>query len=114
MPSQFSVNKDRAHQFIDLLAIHEPIVTRPLFGACALYRNDRVFAMVWQGSLYFKTDGNSRTDYQSADSHPLEYLSEGQPRALKSYWEVPANVMKDPQKLRKWAERAYQAALPRR
>jgi TfoX/Sxy family transcriptional regulator of competence genes len=34
----------------------------------------------------------------------------GEDHALKSYWEVPVDVLEDEGKLRDWAERAYQAA----
>jgi DNA transformation protein len=87
------------------------ITTRPLFGAVALYRNDRVFAMAWEGALYLKVDEESRGDYEAAGSHALGYTTEGEDHALKSYWDVPADVLEDDEKLRAWAEHAYQAAL---
>ncbi|MBX9447022.1 TfoX/Sxy family protein [Dickeya chrysanthemi] len=88
-----------------------PITTRPLFGAVALYRDGLVFAMVWQGSLYFKVDNASRADYEAAGSHALGYVSEGNDHALKSYWEVPVDVLEDNEILTIWAQQAWSAAL---
>jgi DNA transformation protein and related proteins len=102
--------KHLADHYVDQLSEWAKITTRPLFGAVALYRSDRVFAMVWRGALYFKVDDDSRGKYETANSHALGYVSKGEEQALKSYWEVPADVLEDGDKLHEWAERAYQAA----
>lgn len=106
--------KHLADHYIDQLSDWAKITTRPLFGAVALYRNDHVFAMVWNGALYFKVDDNSRGKYEAAKSQPLGYVSKGVDQALKSYWEVPADVLEDADKLFAWADRAYQAAKSRK
>ncbi|HEY5798002.1 MAG TPA: TfoX/Sxy family protein [Bosea sp. (in: a-proteobacteria)] len=100
-----------ADHFVELLADWANVTTRPLFGAVALYRADRVFAMVWHGALYFKVDRVSQKEYESAGSKALSYVSSGENYTLKSYWEVPADVIEDGAKLCDWAERAYQVAL---
>ncbi|HAT1611223.1 TPA: TfoX/Sxy family protein [Raoultella planticola] len=87
------------------------ITTRPLFGAVALCRDGVVFAMVWKGSLYFKVDNASRAAYEAAGSHALGYVSEGNDHALKSYWEVPVDVLEDNETLTEWAQQAWSAAL---
>lgn len=111
MSRQSEQTKKLADYYVDQLSDWSHTTTRPLFGAVALYRNGHVFAMVWQGALYFKVDDNSRADYEAAHSRTLGYVSEGEEHALKSYWEVPAEVIEDNEKLHAWAERAYQAAL---
>jgi DNA transformation protein and related proteins len=100
-----------AGHFIDQLSDWSALKTRRLFGAVGLYRNGHVFAMVWQGTLYFKVDENTRKEYETAKSRPLGYVSEGEEHALKSYWEVPADVLEDNDELHVWADRAYRVAL---
>lgn len=111
MTKQSEQARKLADHYVHELADWSRITIRPLFGALALYRGDQVFAMVWHGALYFKVDDQSRPDYEKAHSHPLGYVSQGEDHALKSYWEVPADVVEDNDKLRAWAERAYEAAL---
>jgi DNA transformation protein len=111
MSKQPEQAKHLAEHYVDQLSDWAKITTRPLFGAVALYRNDHVFAMAWQGTLYFKVDDDSRGEYEATGSHALGYVTEGEDHALKSYWEVPADVLEDGDKLHAWAERAYQAAL---
>ncbi len=111
MSKQSEQARQLVNYYVDQLSGWSHITTRPLFGAVALYRNDHVFAMVWQGALYFKVDDQSRVVYEAARSQPLGYVSKGEDSALKSYWEVPVDVTEDYEKLQLWAERAYQAAL---
>lgn len=99
-----------ASYLVDQLSGWADISTRPLFGAVALSRDDCVFAMIWRGSLYLKVDNKSRQEFESARSHPLSYVNKGKDMTLRSYWEVPADVLEDSEKLRAWAERAYQSA----
>lgn len=100
-----------ADHYVDQLSDWGKITTRPLFGAVALYRSEQVFAMVWHGALYFKVDDQSREAYEAAGSHALGYVSKGEEHALKSYWEVPADVVESKDQLHHWAKRAYRAAL---
>jgi DNA transformation protein len=110
MAKQSEKTRQLAEHYIDLLTRWE-ISTRPLFGAVALFRNEHVFAMVWDGALYFKVDDESKADYEAAHSHTLGYKSKGENHSLKTYWEVPADVIEDNEKLLSWAERAYVASV---
>jgi len=111
MTQQSQKTQALADFYVDQLSSWAKITTRAMFGAVALYRHDHVFAMAWQGGLYFKVDDDSRKHYEAAGSHALGYVSEGAEHALKSYWEVPADVVEDHEQLQQWAERAYQAAI---
>lgn len=102
---------DLANDYVERLSDWAELSTKPLFGAISLRRNDLVFAMVWQGALYFKVDESSRPAYEKAGSHALPYVREGHEKSLKSYWQAPAEVVEDDDVLQQWAERAWQAAL---
>lgn len=104
-------SRELAEHYASELSGLGPITTRPLFGAIALYRDAHVLAMVWNGALYFKVDDASRPDYKAAGSHALGYVAEGHEHALKSYCEVPVDVIEDHEKLLDWAQRAWSAAL---
>ncbi len=96
-----------AEHYAHELSEWAPINLRPMFGAIALYRQDKAFAMVWRGSLYFKVNDGSRPDYETAGSHPLAYVSRGRTHALKSFWEVPADITENKELLVQWADRAW-------
>ncbi|QRQ11555.1 TfoX/Sxy family protein [Acinetobacter pittii] len=111
MTQQSKKNQALADYYVDQLSSWAKITTRQMFGAVALYRQDHVFAMVWQGDLYFKVDDNTRKNYEFAGSHALWYVSEGEEHALKSYWQVPVDVVEDREQLQQWADYAYRAAV---
>ncbi|MGE7472049.1 TfoX/Sxy family protein [Bosea sp. NPDC003192] len=111
MTKQSEQARRLAELYVEQLSDWAKIKTKPLFGAVALYRNDHVFAMTWQGALYFKVDADSRAQYEAGGSQPLGYSSEGEHHALKSYWAVPSEILEDSDKFCEWAERAYKAAL---
>jgi DNA transformation protein len=107
----FEHTKRLAEHYVDRLSDWAKVTTRPLFGAVALYRSDHVFAMAWKGALFLKVDDESRGDYEAAGSKALGYTTAGEDHALKSYWEVPADVLDDDEKFRAGADHAYHAAL---
>lgn len=111
MSTHSQANKQLARYIIDQLEGGAPISTRAMFGAMAIYRSGLVFAMTWKGSLYFKVDETTRTYYETAGSHALDYVSQGEHQSLKSFWEVPADVIEDEARLREWADKAYRAAV---
>lgn len=111
MAKKSRADEELADHIIEQLASAGPISKRPLFGALALYRGGVVFAMTWKGSLYFKVDEFTRSDYEGSESHALEYVSQGEQQSLKSFWEVPAHIVENPEKLRAWADKAYATAL---
>jgi DNA transformation protein len=89
-----------------------PAVThRRMFGGWGLYAGGIFFAIVSDGRLYFKTDEDSRPAYLARGMGPFTY---GQDHSLKTYWEVPPDVLEDAQELARWATAAGAAALAAR
>lgn len=94
----------------DQLAPWASITVKRLFGGFGVYRDGQIFAIVADDMLYFKVDDTNREDYVSACSEMFTYEARGKTNSL-SYWQVPAEVMDDPDTLADWAEKAYQAGL---
>lgn len=112
MSEQYKAATALADHYIDQLSDWATVTRRPLFGASALYRGEHIFGMVWHGSLYFKVDEETRKDYEAANSQTLGHTAgEAADHSLKTYMEVPVDVIEDDGKLHQWAESAYQAAL---
>ena len=85
-----------------------PAVTwRRMFGGWGFYSGGIFFAIVGGGRLYFKTDEGDREAFRSRGMGPFVY---GEDQGLVSYWEVPPDVLEDPDELARWANRAIDAA----
>lgn len=81
----------------------EGIQSRPMFGGHGLYRGESFFGILYKGRLYFKTDDATRSDYIEMGMKPFRPSAK---QTLKRYYEVPVDVIEDPERLREWAERA--------
>lgn len=88
---------------LDQLRTVPGVVSRRMFGGHGLYRDGRFFGIVFKGRLYFKTDERTRSRYERAG---MEFFRPSPKQALRSYYEVPADVVEDPATLGKWAAEA--------
>ncbi|WP_165251049.1 TfoX/Sxy family protein [Paludisphaera soli] len=89
-----------------LLALGD-VSTRSMFGGRAIYQAGTIFALAFAGRLYFKVDGESRGEYEARGMGPFR-PSERQ--TLRSYHEVPADVLGDQEALLAWAAEAVLAS----
>ncbi|HET7922722.1 MAG TPA: TfoX/Sxy family protein [Gammaproteobacteria bacterium] len=88
---------------LEQLADAEPLKVRAMFGGQGLYLGGHFFGIVHGGALYFRTDGESRAAYQQAGSRPFNPKGK---QELHRYYEVPAEVLEDADRLMEWARRA--------
>jgi len=98
------VSKDSFLEYVlDQLSGLERVEARRMFGAHGLYNAGVFFAIVAAGRLYFKTDEESRAEYERRGRGPLRPTEK---MTLKTYYEVPVDVLEDDEALCLWALRA--------
>ena len=76
---------------------------RAMFGGYGIYLGGSFFGILHKGRLYFRTGPRSRADYVKKGMTPFRPNAR---QTLKSYYEVPPEVLEDAQTLRAWALRA--------
>jgi DNA transformation protein and related proteins len=91
---------------IEQLDAVDDLDCRAMFGGFGLYRGGDFFGIVYDGRLYFRTDAATRPQYEAAGS---EAFRPNPRQTLKSYYEVPAEVVEERARLAEWAERAVAA-----
>ena len=79
------------------------VVCRAMFGGYGIYQGRTFFGIIYQGQLYFKTSEATRGRYAEAGMKPFRPSAK---QTLKSYYEVPADVIEDPDALVTWAQEA--------
>ena len=94
---------------LDKLLLWGPVVARAMFGGYGLYREGLMFAIIVSDTLYFKVDDLTRVFYEKAGSEPFSYTARGRLVRL-SYWQVPAEVLENGEKLFVWSDQAYKVA----
>jgi DNA transformation protein and related proteins len=84
--------------------------SRQMFGGHGLYLDDVFFGLIAYDTLYLKTDETNRGDYVTAKSKPFSFESSRKGLVITSYWQCPADALKDGRKLRRWIGRALEVA----
>lgn len=88
---------------LDQLRGLEGVTARAMFGGYGLYRRHAIFGIVFHGRLYFKTNPETRLEYERRGARRFR---PNERQTLTSYYEVPADVLEDRVLLTEWAERA--------
>ena len=81
-----------------------------MFGGDGLYQRARFFGILFKGRLYFKTDAATGIAYIEMGMKPFRPSAK---QTLKSYYEVPVDVMEDPDRLVAWASKALECQTQR-
>lgn len=87
----------------DVLNDIEGISTKNLFSGWAVYKYGKVFALILNGELYFKTDTQNRPEFEKRGSHPFSFQKKDK-TIITKYWTVPAEIMENKTELAKWVE----------
>jgi len=85
-----------------------PVTSRPMFGGLCCFAEGRAFALVAEEVLYFKVDDTNRPDFVAAGKGP--FLPFGDPEKPMQYYELPEEVLEDPDELREWMTKAIAVA----
>ena len=101
-------------EFIDYLqdqfARFGPVSVRRMFGGGGVFHQGVMIGLIADEVLYLKVDDRNRLDFEAAGMGPFTYDGKGKPMQM-SYFELPADVLEDPDDLAVWATKAYDAAL---
>lgn len=79
------------------------LMIRPMFGAHGLYARDTFFGIVCKGQLFLKTNDKTAIAYRRRGMEPFKPSAR---QTIRTYYEVPADVIEDRGSFVKWAERA--------
>ena len=85
---------------LDQLADLRGITARAMFGGYGLYHGARFFGIIHKGRLYFKVTTATAPRYKK---HGMRPFRPNDKQALKSFYEVPLNVLEDTERLIAWA-----------
>jgi DNA transformation protein and related proteins len=88
---------------LDQLSELSGLTHRAMFGGYGLYQRETFFGIIYEGRLYFKTDGTTRAAYVTRNMKPFRPNPK---QTLKTYYGVPVDVLEDAGELTKWAQQA--------
>jgi len=88
---------------LDQLQELDGVEARRMFGGHGLYRDETFFGILHQGRLYFKVDEKTVAEYRRLKMKPFRPNAK---QTLKTYYEVPVEIIEDCDRLGEWAEAA--------
>lgn len=87
----------------DQLSSLDGVTVRAMFGGHGLSLRGSFFAIAYDGRLYFKTSPETLARYEAAG---MAAFQPPKGAKVRSYHEVPADVLDDRDELATWAEEA--------
>jgi DNA transformation protein len=85
---------------LDQLQELDEVEARRMFGGYGLYREETFFGIIHKGKLYFKIDEFTIGEYRRRKMKPFRPNAK---QTLKSYYQVPAEIIEDSDRLGEWA-----------
>ena len=92
---------------LDQLRLLRNLEARAMFGGHGLYRDGIFFGIISKGRLFLRTGPSTRPKFIEAGMKPFRPSAQ---QTLKSYYEVPAEVLDDASTFAHWAEEAAHLA----
>jgi len=92
------------------LADIEELTIKKMFGGAGLFSGGKMFALIYEDVLYFKVDSSNKGDYIEKSSSQFSPPF-GKRRMNMPYYEVPADIFDNEDKIIEWAERSVEIAL---
>ena len=101
---QTEMRSDEFRDFVlDQLSDVDGVKCRRMFGAYGLYAGPTFFGIVHRGQLFFKTSDRTRAKYVGRGSSAFKPSAN---QTLRSYYELPAEVIEERRELAEWAREA--------
>lgn len=98
------MKQDSFRDFVlDQLREFNDIRCRAMFGGYGLYSDGKFLGIIFRGRLYFRTSDKTRGDYEERGMKPFKPNGR---QTLRSYYEVPEDLLDDAEALAAWAQKA--------
>jgi DNA transformation protein and related proteins len=88
---------------VDQLHELDNVEARRMFGGYGIYREEAFFGIIHKGKLYFKIDESTVGEYRRRQMKPFRPNAK---QTLKSYYQVPVEIIEDGDQLCEWAVKA--------
>jgi DNA transformation protein and related proteins len=106
------VSREFREYALEQLGRVAPVTARSMFGGVGIYSEGVFFALIADDLLYFKVDDGNREDYERAGKSAFRPYGEGS--SPMGYYELPGELLEEPERLRTWVEKSLDVARRKR
>jgi DNA transformation protein len=85
-----------------------PVTARAMFGGVGLYAEAMMFALLDNDTTWLKVDDGNRGDFEAIGKGPFKPF--GTDEHVMQYYELPGELLEDPEALRPWLQAALEVA----
>jgi DNA transformation protein len=93
-----------------LLAPLGPVGSKRFFSGSGLTFEETIFGFVMGDTAYFRVDDASRPKFRAAGSKPFAYSTKARRVTVEAYYELPPELLDEPESLLAWAGEAVAVA----
>ena len=94
---------------LDQFSQVEDIMPRRMFGGLGLFKDRVIFGMLSSmDGFYLRVDNINQPDYEALSAEPFRPNQGGE--MTMAYFQVPVEILDDPERLAIWADKACDAA----
>lgn len=104
-----AVSADFRDYVLEQLSGLADLTQRRMFGGIGLYCDGVIFAIIFDDVLYFKAGAANRADFTSRGMGAFRPYK-NKPKISTTYYELPADVLEDPEQCAAWARRCMGSA----
>lgn len=91
---------------LDQLSSWRGVSSRKMFGGVGLYKEGKMFGLIAGDQLFFKVDETNKDSYIEAGSQPFKPYADK--ATTMSYYEIPIDILEQPEELVLWAEKSLE------
>jgi DNA transformation protein and related proteins len=88
-----------------------PISIRRMFGGKGIYHRGLIIAIDLRDEIMLKADETSGPIFEAAGARRWAYEGKKGKPVLMPYWSIPEEAFDDPDEMRIWTTRAFEAAM---
>ncbi|MCK5804873.1 MAG: TfoX/Sxy family protein [Lentisphaeria bacterium] len=99
-----SISEGFLAYLLDLFSGWGNVSARKMFGGVGLYRDGKMFGLIADDVAYLKVDDSNRQAFVQAECSPFKPYPDKE--TVMSYYEIPPDVLEQPEELIKWAKRS--------
>ena len=101
---------DDSTHIAELFSGFGPGAVRRMFSGSGVFADGLMIALVVDGVVFLKADGDTIAEFEREDMRPFSYKTKDGTHTLNSYWRMPERLYDEPDELAGWARHAMAAA----
>lgn len=104
-----ATSSDFLEYVLDQLSEWEHVYQKRMFSEIGLFRDDLMFGLVSNDSVYLKIDHTNKNKFIEAGSGPLKIFKSKS--TVPSFYELPVHILEDAEEFISWAKESLEIQI---